>query len=256
MTTPLEDEVAKTTWYHTIELPGGVVTPGRWDTRKSLRHLPFPASLEGKRCLDVGSWDGFWAFEMEKRGAAEVLAVDISDAAQWDWPRSAPRGLVDQWRAKVSEYRAFDVAHRALQSDVKRMELSVYDLSPELVGEFDFVFLGSILVHLRDPAGALMALRSVVQGELLSSDPISLVLSMLRPWRPTADLAARTEPHWWTPNIAALKRLIASAGFEIVRSGRPYLLRHGPSAARVQVRARLLVGRAGVPHSWVLARPA
>ena len=45
-----------------------------------------PQSLRGKRCLDVGTYDGFWAFEMERRGAAEVVAVDVLDHARWDWP--------------------------------------------------------------------------------------------------------------------------------------------------------------------------
>ena len=48
--------------------------------------MPLPASLAGRRCLDVGTWDGFWAFEMERRGAASVTAIDIEDPAGWDWP--------------------------------------------------------------------------------------------------------------------------------------------------------------------------
>jgi len=37
--------------------------------------LPWP-DLRGARCLDIGTADGFWAFEMERRGAADVLATD------------------------------------------------------------------------------------------------------------------------------------------------------------------------------------
>ena len=36
-----------------------------------------PASLAGKTALDVGTADGFWAFEMERRGAARVVAIDL-----------------------------------------------------------------------------------------------------------------------------------------------------------------------------------
>src|ERR1700678_4471248 len=61
--------------YHTIELPGGVTTPGQSDLRKQARRL-LPADLRGKRALDVGTFDGFWAFELERRGA-EVVAIDI-----------------------------------------------------------------------------------------------------------------------------------------------------------------------------------
>jgi len=68
---PMPDE-----WWHVIDLPDGSVTPGGWDLRDVARQLPWP-DLSGKRCLDVGTADGFWAFEMEKRGAADVLATDL-----------------------------------------------------------------------------------------------------------------------------------------------------------------------------------
>src|SRR3954466_13460849 len=73
-------------WYHTLELAPGVVTPGWFDTRKVVSQLPFPASLAGKRCLDVATFDGFWAFEMESRGASEVAAIDLIDPLAADWP--------------------------------------------------------------------------------------------------------------------------------------------------------------------------
>ena len=38
--------------------------------------MPWP-DVRGKRCLDVGTYDGFLAFELERRGAASVVATDI-----------------------------------------------------------------------------------------------------------------------------------------------------------------------------------
>src|SRR5918992_453784 len=73
-------------WYHTIELAPGVVTPGWFDTRGVVDQIPLPASLAGKRCLDIATFDGFWAFEMERRGAQDVTAIDILDPRAWDWP--------------------------------------------------------------------------------------------------------------------------------------------------------------------------
>ncbi|HEY1737132.1 MAG TPA: hypothetical protein VGI86_00390, partial [Acidimicrobiia bacterium] len=55
-------------WYHTIEFPDGLVTQGRYDHRELLTHYGFPSDLNGERVLDVGSGDGFWAFELERRG--------------------------------------------------------------------------------------------------------------------------------------------------------------------------------------------
>ena len=88
MTDALREAVAARDWYHTLELAPGVVTPGWFDLRPVAPRLPWP-DLTGKRCLDVGTFDGFWAFEMERRGAAEVVAADILDPLQWDWPAGA-----------------------------------------------------------------------------------------------------------------------------------------------------------------------
>src|SRR5690349_7423314 len=82
----LERRIAEHPWYHTLELAPGLLTPGWFDTRAAVSEVPFPADLRGKRCLDVGTFDGFWAFEMERRGAEEVVAIDILDPRQWDWP--------------------------------------------------------------------------------------------------------------------------------------------------------------------------
>ena len=41
--------------------------------------VPLPQRLDGLRCLDVSTSDGFWAAEMERRGAAETVAVDVRD---------------------------------------------------------------------------------------------------------------------------------------------------------------------------------
>src|SRR5438477_10034130 len=72
-------------WYHTMELAPGVVTPGWFDLRPVVERMPWP-DVSGRRCLDVGTADGFLAFELERRGAAEVVTTDIADHAEWDYP--------------------------------------------------------------------------------------------------------------------------------------------------------------------------
>jgi tRNA (mo5U34)-methyltransferase len=73
------ERIAEHRWWHTIEVAPGIVTPGGWDLRSTSAQLPWP-DVSGKRCLDIGTMDGFWAFELERRGAAEVLATDIGPA--------------------------------------------------------------------------------------------------------------------------------------------------------------------------------
>jgi tRNA (mo5U34)-methyltransferase len=264
------DAVRATSWYHTIELPGRVVTPGFYDHRPLVKHLPMPRTLAGRRCLDVGTANGFWAFEMERRGASEVIAIDVDTPARRDW--QGPPVAPDQRRTGrflTPGTDGFRIAHEALGSDVKRRDLSVYEVSPETVGEFDFAFVGSLLVHLRDPVGALAALRRVLRGELLCLDAISLPLSLLLPRTPAATLWKLDESQWWTPNLSGLRRLVHAAGFEQLAAGPPCFQGFGRGAPRLPPRppdapwshrlwlaARwLLLRRLGGPSAWVLARP-
>src|SRR5687767_838024 len=113
-------------WYHTMELAPGEVTPGWFDLRPVIDHLPWP-DVAGKRCLDVGTYDGHLAFEMERRGAAEVVALDSADHESWDWPVRVRRqglGLDTLAGEKGAGFRA---ARERLDSKVERIELNVYD---------------------------------------------------------------------------------------------------------------------------------
>jgi tRNA (mo5U34)-methyltransferase len=204
-------------WYHTIALPGGDVTPGYFDTRAAASVVPLPASLAGKRCLDVGTYDGFWAFEMERRGAAEVVAVDVLDPRRWDWPGDTQQDAVDAiGGVKAGSLQAFEVAREALGSRVERRDVSVYDLSPESVGEFDVVYCGSLTLHLRDPVGALAAIRSVCRELLVYEDAIDVALSRRRRRTPSAVLDGRGRPWWFKLNVAGLQRVAEAAGFDVV----------------------------------------
>jgi tRNA (mo5U34)-methyltransferase len=73
----LEREMLRITWYHTIDLGNGLVTPGQYDHRELLKHYGLPDDLAGKTVLDVGPASGFFAIEFEKRGAARVATVEL-----------------------------------------------------------------------------------------------------------------------------------------------------------------------------------
>src|SRR3712207_740178 len=244
----LADEVAALEWYHTIELAPGVETPGWHDLRPVVKEVPFPQSLAGKRCLDVGTFDGFWAFEMERRGAAEVVAVDILDPQRWDWPAASDAAVVAEIGEAKAAGRGFEIARRALGSSVERLERSVYDLDPGDVGRFDVVFVGSLLVHLRDPVRALERVRAVCDGTLVAVDGIDLLLSLLLPRRPVATLDGEGRPWWWTVNQAGLRRLVEAAGFEVVEGPLRLFVPGGAGKPRARLRPHMLTTRLGRYH--------
>ncbi|MBA2347816.1 MAG: methyltransferase domain-containing protein [Solirubrobacterales bacterium] len=271
-TATLTERVAERSWYHTLDLAPGVVTPGFFDTRPTVAHVPLPADLTGLRCLDVGTWDGFWAFEMERRGAASVTAIDIEDPERWDWPPQARFGETNEARLAYlrtfkSGASSFALAREVLGSQVERVDCSVYDLDPDVHGRFDLVFMGSLLLHLRDPVRALDRVRAVCSGEAVLAESIELFSTLARPRTATARLEGLDQSWWWQPNAAGFRRMVRSAGFRIEEQTGLYFLPTGAAHPRPPLhtawrelatsggRERIVTRVKGIPHTAVRAVP-
>lgn len=215
----LRAEVERYRWYHTLELGDGVVTPGMFDHRPVLDRYPIPEDLSGMRCLDVATMDGYWAFEMERRGAASVTALDLEDPQQLDWPTS----LRAQHDKELDETKAdrFALAKRALGSNVERVLMSAYDLGPEL-GKFDFVFCGDLLLHVKDPITPIENIRNVCTDSAV----IVNVIKRFRFYekRAMAELDGIDNFEWWVTNMAGLVRIVRAAGFTRVEEAEPFEL--------------------------------
>ena len=203
-------------WYHTLELPGGVKTPGQIDLRNVAGKL-LPTDLHGRRALDVGTFDGFWAFELERRGA-EVVAIDVAtvgDAQVVPGRRELVEREAGEFQVEIG--RGFEIASQLLGSRVQRVICSVLELTPEEIGgPVDLVFMGALLIHLRDPVLALERVRDTLLpgGELYQLEAVSLRNSVLHPRRPVAHLQTlETSFNWWYPNWAALRAWLETAGF-------------------------------------------
>ena len=229
----LRAEVSKVNWYHSIPLGDGVVTPGVDDTSSRLPKIHMPDDLSGKTVLDVGAWDGFFAFEAERRGASRVLATD-----SFSWTGEG-------WGTK----EGFELARRALGSRVEDRGVDVLDLSPETVGVFDVVFCLGVLYHMKHPLLALERVFSVTRELLIMSTFVDLT------WRrrpaaafyPSAE--ANSDPtNWWGPNPAAVVAMLETAGFthvDVVDGPTPFR-----SRLKVGVRRRLGGGAPILPTLW------
>jgi tRNA (mo5U34)-methyltransferase len=215
--TAAEAIAANPRWYHSIELAPGEVTPGMVDLRGLAGHV-LPGRIEG-RALDVGTFDGFWAFELERRGASEVVAVDVADAPDAEWPPLQRERLEREAAAMGVELGlGFRLASDALGSRARRVVADVRTLTAgDIGGPVDVAFLGSLLLHLRDPIGALERLRAVTDT-LYLLEPVALRETLLAPRRPVARYQPlETTFNWWLPNLAALKAWVYAAGFDHVR---------------------------------------
>lgn len=230
-------ERAKTQgWYHTLELPG-YTTTGVFDLRPVVSEYGIPESLEGKRVLEVGTWDGFWAFEFERRGAAEVVAIDLDDEHELDWP---PRRRVP--KDGVVRGSGFALAKELLDSKVERVVRSVYHAKPEDLGTFDLVFCGSVLIHLRDQLLAMERIANLTKpgGMFISAEAYEWVTDLIpfpvSRFRGNRDQAVV----FWVPSRKAWRDMLWFSGFDHVKehgrftmkSNEGYSVRHVVNHAR------------------------
>jgi len=220
MTQSLSDRVASFPyWYHRIELPDGVTTPGFAPHCAEAYRVPL--DLTGKRVLDIGAWDGFWTFEALKRGASEVIAIeDFSDDLSPDKSRRA------------TGWQQFDLCRDALgfgEDRCKRLDLSLYDMTPEMLGTFDLVFFFGAIYHCRYPLLALDRIAPLVHGTMIVEsailDDYSVYMGGRRGVYGNHDVVAEFYPgaqyggvatNWWVPTLQCLLAMITAAGFSNV----------------------------------------
>lgn len=193
-TTRSREEMLEGSWWHSIDLGDGHITPGvhpLTELKENYRRLGLPDQLSGKRLLDVGCWDGFYSFEAERHGAT-VVAVDC-------------------WRPEN-----FFLARQALASTVEFHELSVYDIDQDRIGAFDIVIFLGVLYHLRHPLLGLEQICEVTRDYALISSHITD--GFYHSSQPVMEFYEVDElggqyDNWWGPNIDCLIRMVRAAGF-------------------------------------------
>ncbi|MGC1799778.1 MAG: hypothetical protein WA701_05265, partial [Solirubrobacterales bacterium] len=71
-------------WFHTFSLDGSNELYTHGVARDHRYRIPaLPEDFGGMSVLDVGTFDGFYAFLAEARGARRVVAVDNEQYREW-----------------------------------------------------------------------------------------------------------------------------------------------------------------------------
>jgi len=137
-------------WFHTFALnrEWGIYAPG-YARDHRYRAPAIPDDFGGLSVLDVGTFDGFYAFLAEARGARRVVAIDNEQYVRWVRAR---------WRVELSGGEGFEAIHRLLGSSVEYLRLDAFALD-DLEEEFDFVFCCGILHRVEAPRRLLDVLR-------------------------------------------------------------------------------------------------
>jgi len=261
-------------WFHSIDLGHGIVTRGEKTAEllaRELIGLRLP-DLRGKTVLDVNTWDGFYAFEAERRGASAVTALDFymwaMDQEQHTryYRECRVNGVVPKPYHEMPYYlpqelpgkRGFDVARQVLDSRVRPIVADFMEIDLARLGTFDVVLFLGTLYHMENPLESLRRLSAVTR-ELAVIESEAVLLPGVGD-RAVCEFFESNElnhdvSNWWSPNERALTGMCRAAGFRRVdvlvpppappkRSRLRALLGGAPPAAGSALRYRL------VAHAW------
>jgi tRNA (mo5U34)-methyltransferase len=137
-------------WFHTFALnrEHGIYTPGAAvDHRYRIPALP--EDFSGLSVLDVGAFDGFYAFVAEARGAERVLAIDNEQYVHW---------VKARWGTTLRGGEGFRAIAGLLDSSVEYRRADAFELD-ELEERFDLIYCFGILHRVGNPLGLLRRLR-------------------------------------------------------------------------------------------------
>ena len=203
----LRRRVEALSWVHRIDLGGGLVTPGAWKRSALIDRALGRIDFQGREVLDVGTWDGLWAFDVERRGAGSVLAVD--DTAQ--------RSLKDQ--------PTFQLAREALASKVQYQDgVDAQCLSAALAPRrFDVILFLGVYYHLKHPLLAFTELRRLLRpgGILVTEGPV--IPSRRRAYAEFLYTKVhKNDPsNWYLPTTRCLEEWIECSFFEVTHLDTP-----------------------------------
>jgi SAM-dependent methyltransferase len=214
-------------FYHTINLPGVGCVEGDWDLRPDISAYLSHYDFKNKRVLDVGTATGFLSYYCEANGA-EVVSFDFSE--------KHPINFVPEWNSDISYLKnmknGYWYCHHNLKSKNRVFYGDVYDL-PDAVGQFDVAVVGSILLHLENPYGALKSIakraKSIIVVEASRPD-ITTDHMVFRPYmgRQGGDYLC-----WWYVPFKSAKRMLNTLGY--TTQPPVFLTAHGKKCGHVDL---------------------
>ena len=215
----IQKRIDAVTWYHEFDFGNGL--KARSNTSDVEGHRAIWAGIRagldridftGKSVLDIGCWDGYWSFDAEKRGAAEVLATD--DISQ-NW--ASGQGL--------------PLARELLNSSIAiNQNLSVYDVA-SLGRKFDIILCLGVYYHLIDPFYAFAQIRHCCHDDTLVVFEGDATLG-IRTDTFYFDFANRSSTAF-LPTPRGLKEMLEAAYFTV--QSRDWILRAEPKSLRVRL---------------------
>ena len=187
-------------WHHSIQLFPDLVTKGGKSLElleKERAAILGPLDLSGREVLDIGSWNGYFAFEAKRAGAARVIA---SDSLCWHLPVFRGR-------------ETFDLARECLDLNIETKVIDPTELPGDLAPVDVVLFLG-VFYHMHDPIAVLKSAAALARDVLVIETHQDL-LTLDRPgmiFYPR-DTLNGDHSNWWGPNPECMFELLESIGW-------------------------------------------
>ena len=204
-------------WYHATELPDGTVLPGVWDLRGHESTYLGGVDLAGKRVLELGPATGYLTFYMERMGAEVVsfeagldVPIDTLPVKGQDQPDERMRVMQE---TIDRNHDGWWYVHRTLGSSARFVQGNIYDMPADL-GTFDITVVGAILLHLREPWGALSQAARRTSEAMIVTEPLQDDLDP--PETNIMRFSPSAEHHltnWWSIYPGAVVSMLARLGF-------------------------------------------
>ncbi len=198
-------------WFHTFSLNASRGLYTRGVARDHRYRIPaLPEDFSGMSVLDVGTFDGFYAFLAEARGARRVVAVDNEQYKEW---------ISSRWGVELKGGEGFAAIRELLDSEVDYRHLDAFDLD-ELGETFDLILCFGILHRVENPLGLLKIIRRRLAGGgqvlLETHGPADWALDSSAAVHSFAagEVYARDDFVYWGFTAAGLDAMARDAGFE------------------------------------------
>jgi tRNA (mo5U34)-methyltransferase len=207
---PIEDlrrRVNSHAWFHTINLGGGIVTPGI-KTRSAIAceadAIFAPISVRNRSLADIGAWNGCFTVEAKRRGASRILAID-----DFTWAHPEFRGK-----------ESFDLVMTRLGIEVESRIADIQSTGAAAIGQWQVVLCLGVFYHLLNPIAAVQRLAEVTAEVLVLETHLDLrdMGTPAMAFYPGTELGG-DPTNWWGPNRAAVEALLKTVGFAKVLFG-------------------------------------
>jgi tRNA (mo5U34)-methyltransferase len=235
----LTKAVESKVWFHSINLGNGIVTKGQKTEATILQELAVMRlpDVKNKTVLDIGAFDGFYSFEVERRGASRVVALDLQ---MWELETLFSKECLEEharegkspnppyktewlrWERDskgLPGKKKFDLVRRALGSKVEPYVGDFVLTGPEHIGMYDVVLFLGVLYHLQEPLAAIKRVASLTKEvAIIETEAVAMTGFEDRAvceFFPTNELNGDYS-NWWSPNLKAIIGMCTAAGFSRV----------------------------------------